>query len=152
LGERVEHPVRRLPATGRTADAQAHAEEVWRPERLLQRTQAVVAGRRAAGLHAELPEGQIDLVVHRDHVVWLDVLLARERRDRRTALVHERAGLREQDACAPHADLADVRADEPGLAEPFALAGGELVHDPVAEVVTGLRIRLAGVAEPRDEP
>src|SRR4029450_2537615 len=37
LGERVEHPVRRLPVTGRTADAEAHAEEVGRSERLLQR-------------------------------------------------------------------------------------------------------------------
>ena len=35
--------------------------------------------------------GQIDLVVHRDHVVGFDAVLARERGDRRTALVHERA-------------------------------------------------------------
>src|SRR6185436_18514260 len=114
--------------------------------------QAVVARRRAADLRAERPERQIDLVVHRYHVVGLDVVLTGERGDRRTALVHERARLDEQGAFGPDADLRDVGADEAGLAEPFALARGELVDDAVAEVVTGLRVRLAGVAEPRDEP
>jgi len=142
----------RLPATGRTADAETHAEEVGRSERLLQGTQAVVAGRRAAGLHAERPEGQIDLVVHRDDVIGFDAVLARERRDRRAALVHERARLRQEDAFARHADLTDIRADEPGLPEALTLARRELVDDPVAEVVTSLRVGLAGVAEPRDEP
>src|SRR6185436_14581913 len=152
LGERVEHPVRRLLAPGRTTDAEPDPEEVGRSERLLQRTQTVVARRRTADLDPERAEGQVDLVVYRDHVIGLDVLLACERGDRGTALVHECARLGEQDAFGPHADLRDVGADEAGLTEAFALARGELVDDAVAEVVTGLRVGLAGVAEPRDEP
>src|SRR4030095_11996297 len=87
---------------------------------------------------------QVDLVVHGDHMVGLDVLLAGERDDRRTALVHERARLGAQDAFGGDADLRELGADEAGLAEPLALARGELVDDAVAEVVTGLRVGLAG--------
>ncbi len=138
--------------TGRTTDTQPHAIELGRPQGSFERAQAVVAGRGPSELHPERAEREVDVIVHRDHVVGLEVVLACQRGDRRAALVHERARLREQHAFGAFTDLADVGGDEPRLAQPRVLAVRELVHHAVAEVVTGLRVALAGVAEPSDEP
>jgi hypothetical protein len=65
-----------------------------------------VARGRAAELHAHGAEGEIDLVVDRDHVLGIDPSLAGERGEGRPALVHERMRRCEQDPLAELVDLA----------------------------------------------
>ena len=53
------------------------------PEALLQRLQPVVARKPTAGPDLDLAEGQVDLVVYRDHVVEVEPERAARRPDRR---------------------------------------------------------------------
>ena len=63
----------------RAPDAGAHAQEVTAAETLLEALQPVVAGQPAAAAVAHLAEGQVDLVVHDDHLVEVELVADRGR-------------------------------------------------------------------------
>ena len=77
-------------------------------DRRVDRAEAVVAGRAAAGLDADLAGRQVDLVMDDDDVAGLDLVEAQRLADRPAGLVHEGLRLEEQDLLAAERALGDL--------------------------------------------
>src|SRR5205823_9241666 len=79
----------------RTADADANAAEVGRPESFAQRLEPVVAGQAPADARLDAPERQVDLVVDHEDALERQLERAARRADRLARVVH--VGLRDED-------------------------------------------------------
>src|SRR5947199_10165497 len=104
-----EDVVGRVPPGRRPAEADLHPQEVG-PERRQQRLDAVVAaGSPTAGLDTHAAEGEVGVVVERDHVRRIEAIEAREAADGLSGGVVVRLWLHEQHALAVTTRLAEKR-------------------------------------------
>src|SRR5581483_8700314 len=108
LGARraAQHMVGTLPAPGRLADADPHAQEVGRVQVLADGLEPVVPGQAAALFHLDAAERQVELVVHDDDVRGVgDAVTAHEGGDGAARVVHVRLREGERKRDGADADL-----------------------------------------------
>src|SRR6185295_3616702 len=137
-----------LGARRRLADAEPQPPVVMRREALRDVPQAVVAGDAAALLEARDARLEVELVVHHQHFLGLDLEEAGEHLHRLAAEVHER--LRQQEPGAIGV-LADQRLELRVLAQRHAAGLREALHQPEAGVVPRALVLLAGIAQTYDK-
>ena len=113
--------------------------------------QAVVAPGAAAGADAELAQGQGHVVGDDQHSLRRDLVEAAGQLDRLAAQVHIGLGLEHQHPLALDGDLAG-EGPVAELAEPRPLPAGEPVSGHKADVVAGVLIVLARIAQAHQQP
>src|SRR6185295_8281377 len=91
--ERRQHVLDDVPSSGRPSDTHSHAGEPG-TEPVDDRTDTTMAGAAAVRPHAQLARGQIEIVVNYHQPIIRREL---ELRQRFTAAIHERVGLRQAD-------------------------------------------------------
>ena len=132
-------------AATRAADADAQAEEVLTAESLGDRAQAVVAGEPSAGARLQASRLEVDLVVHDEDRVRVDLEELRSRADRAPRLVHVRLGLQQRKLVLVEPQLGELTVE---LRAPRrAVSARELVDDHRADVVPVARVLTSGIAE-----
>src|SRR5680860_432167 len=153
-----EHVVGRVHPAGRPADPDADPHVVAGAQRLADVAQTVVAALATPPLEAERAEGQVELVVHDEHVLGVDGEEAHEARHRATRNVHVRGGLgqhhrRSRQAAGEHPQPGRGRHRVRPVGPP-ARAGArrQLVEHHLPDVVPVARVGRAGVAESDDQP
>src|SRR4051794_2132427 len=127
--------------------------EVRAPELALERLQPVVAGEPAAEAHADLAEGEVDLVVQHEDPVQVEVVGAAGRPGGPAGLVHVRLRLEQRDARAARTRAALRQLARVLLLRPRQVpAPRQRVGDLEADVVRRLGVAGARVAEPDHKP
>ena len=150
IGARTKSDGSRRPG-GRPTPARTRKKSGVRSAEL-QRAEPVVPRGAAAELDPKLPGRDLDLVVYGDHVVRLDVVLARDAGVRGSGLVHEQRGANEDHPLVPSRISATSAGKKRALRNRSPASRGELVDHHAADVVPGVGVTLAGVAEAGDEP
>lgn len=146
LGVIAQHMAGHPVLMPRMADAQPHAAKV-RPQMLVNRAQAVMPRRTAAGLHLDAEGRDVEFVVKDGQGVHAQLVEAQRLADAAAAFVHEGGGLQQQDL---------LTADPPflGPALELLLHGAEVVHlgngvhRHEADIVAVHRILRARIAQP----
>ena len=107
IGEAAEDVIDLLTGEEVVADAEAEAGILLRAEDLRDMFQSVVTAVAAAGFHAQLSEGQADVIDADEEVLQLDLLLLHPIAHGIAAEVHEGAGFEEYELTALDADARD---------------------------------------------
>ena len=147
--ERLQHIVRRILTRCRSADSDLDPHKLGRPDCVNDRLDSVMSPMPTGLFDPETPQIKIEIVVDEDQVVGGQRKLTQEAFERRTGDVHpvEGAGEFEEFRAKPsrstmsHAALGEM--DGPPSCGPL--------DDPHADVVAGLGIDSARVAQPNDE-
>ena len=129
------------------ADAEAQPPVLVRGEPLRDVLQAVVAGDAAALLQPHGARRKIELVVHHEHFLGLDLEEAGEHLHRLPGQVHERLRQKEPGASGV---LADQRLELRVLAQDDGVHLRKALHEPEAGVVARALVLLAGVPQADD--
>src|ERR671914_1925596 len=130
-----------------------HSPEVRRPQPRLDGLQAVVAGQPAPEASLDPAEGEVDLVVHDDHVLRIHAECSHGGADGLAGVVH--VGLRQEHAHARPAGAGAAVGEEAGvlllrLRQPPALGSQRRHLEP--HVVARAGVAIARIAEPHHKP
>src|SRR5919201_5527224 len=136
-------------APARAADADPQPQEVLGAAVRRERAQAVVAGEPAAAPRLQSSRLEIDVVVHHEQLLGLDLEEPGSRAHGTAGLVHVRLRLQQREARLAEPDL---RCRPGELRAPRApMPARELVQHEPAGVVARALVVAARVAQPRDE-
>ncbi len=113
--------------------------------------QPVVPAVPAAPFQAGGAHRQIQLVVRNQQLVQWIAIEVSHRRHATAALIHKSAGLEQSHPVPVDLDVRQLTEKLALLAEHASKAACQLVHEPPARVVAGVRIATAWVTQTHDE-
>ena len=144
-----EHPVGQIPALRRMPRAHADARKIVAAKQIDDRAHAVVRAGAALGAEADVPRLQIDVVIHHDQVIRLDLVPVHQLDNALAGQVHERLRLSQHDALAADAPLRQLcLALELVKGQPQP-AGQQLQHIK-AHIMAGAGVFVARIAQPHN--
>ena len=152
LGRSVgrKHPVGQIPALRRAARAHADARKIVAAEQIDDRAHPVVRAGAPLGTKADMPRLQIDVVVHHDQVIRLDLVPVHQLDHALAGQVHERLRLSQHDALAADAPLRQLRlALELVKGQPQP--AGQQLHHVKPHVMAGAGVFVARIAQPHND-
>jgi hypothetical protein len=151
LGEPLQHERGRVhPARG-TTDSTLEPPEGLIAERADNRGDPIVAARAPPFLHTQFGERQIDVVMDDQHPIEGNAEVANQRGHRLARFVHKGERSRQDGAVSIEVQFSNLGADPRRLLEPRLMAPGKSRDNVAAQVVPGVLVALARVAQPDNE-
>ena len=134
------------------ANANAKSPERWPPKGACDVSNAIVAAMAPTLFEANGPWRQVKLVVHNQNGLWRDLVEAGSRADRAARVVHEGLGHEEPAARRRPLGCLAREAEQLGLCgEGLRGQSCETLNEPEPDVVSGLLVFSAGIAQACDE-